>query len=223
MYEKFFKRFFDFSLSLFALIVLLPVLLLLTIIGAIAMKGNPFFTQPRPGKKGKDGKEKVFKLIKFRTMSNAKDENGNLLPDEKRLNSYGRFLRSTSADELMSLWNILKGDLAIVGPRPLAVLYLPYYTKEERHRHDVRPGLTGLAQVNGRNNLSWDEKFAYDLQYVNHITFLGDISILFKTVKKVFVHEGIGQGEAMPVSLHVERENWTLTNEGAVKPSGVHT
>lgn len=223
MYEKFFKRFFDFSLSLFALIVLLPVLLLLTIIGAIAMKGNPFFTQLRPGKKGKDGKEKVFKLIKFRTMSNAKDENGNLFPDEKRLNSYGRFLRSTSADELMSLWNILKGDLAIVGPRPLAVLYLPYYTKEERHRHDVRPGLTGLAQVNGRNDLSWDEKFAYDLQYVNHITFLGDISILFKTVKKVFMHEGIGQGEAMPVSLHEERENWTLTNEGAVKPSGVHT
>ena len=157
MYAKFFKRFLDFVLSLIALIVLSPILLILTVVGAIAMRGNPFFTQLRPGKiDPKTGREKIFLLIKFRTMSNKKDKDGKLLSDELRLNKYGRILRSTSLDELPELWNILKGDMSIVGPRPLLVEYLPYYTEEERHRHDVRPGLTGLAQVNGRNAISWE-------------------------------------------------------------------
>ena len=150
------------------------------------MHGNPFFTQPRPGKN-----EKVFKLIKFRTMNNKRDKDGNLLPDDKRLTSYGKFLRSTSLDELPELFNILKGDMSIVGPRPLLVKYLPYYTEEERHRHDVTPGLTGLAQVSGRNTLSWEDKFALDLQYVSNISFWGDIKIIFKTIGKVFKREGI--------------------------------
>lgn len=192
MYAKFFKRLIDFTLSLIALIVLFPLLLVLTIVGAIAMKGNPFFVQPRPGKKGKDGKEKIFKLIKFRTMSNAKDKDGNLLPDEVRLNKYGRFLRSTSLDELPELLNIVAGDLAVCGPRPLAVQYLPYFTDEERERHSVRPGLTGLAQVNGRNSLSWEEKFEYDLEYVKKITFVNDIKIICKTIRTVLVRENIG-------------------------------
>lgn len=208
MYAKFFKRFFDFLLSLIALIVLSPILLILTIIGAIAMRGNPFFVQKRPGKiNKKTGKEKIFKLIKFRTMSNKKDRNGKLLPDAQRLNKYGRFLRATSLDELPELINILCGDMSIVGPRPLAVLYLDYYTEEERRRHDVRPGLTGLAQVNGRNAISWENKFAYDVKYINSISLWTDLSILFLTVKKVFVREGIGQGEQMPTSLHIERAN----------------
>ena len=181
MYAKCFKRIIDFTLSLIALIVLSPILLILTVIGAIAMKGNPFFTQLRPGKD-----EKIFRLIKFRTMSNAKDKDGNLLPDDIRLNKYGRFLRSTSLDELPELLNILKGDMAIVGPRPLLVEYLPYYTDEERHRHDVRPGLTGWAQTNGRNNIgSWEERFAYDLEYVKKCSLLFDVKVLFMTVQKV--------------------------------------
>lgn len=191
MYAKFFKRFIDFWLSLIALIVLSPILLILTLIGAIAMRGNPFFVQPRPGKKGKDGKEKIFKLIKFRTMSNKKDKDGNLLPDAERLNGYGRFLRKTSLDELGELVNILKGDMAIVGPRPLLVKYLPLYSEAHRHRHDVRPGLTGLAQIKGRNCLSWEERFDIDLQYIQKITFFGDIRIILYTVKKVIMHDGI--------------------------------
>ena len=191
MYAKFLKRVFDFILSLLALVILSPVLLILIIVGAIAMKGNPFFTQLRPGKKGKDGNEKIFRLIKLRTMSNAKDKDGNLLPDEKRLTKYGKFLRSTSLDELPELINILKGEMSIVGPRPLLVKYLPYYTTEERRRHDVRPGLTGLAQVNGRNSVSWEERFKLDVEYVDHITFWNDIKILFGTVMAVFKREGI--------------------------------
>ena len=191
MYAKFLKRFFDFTLSLLALIILSPILLILIIVGAIAMKGNPFFTQLRPGKKGKDGNEKIFRLIKLRTMSNAKDKDGNLLPDEKRLTKYGKFLRSTSLDELPELINILKGEMSIVGPRPLLVKYLPYYTTEERRRHDVRPGLTGLAQVNGRNSVSWEERFKLDVEYVDHITFWNDIKILLGTVAAVFKREGI--------------------------------
>jgi lipopolysaccharide/colanic/teichoic acid biosynthesis glycosyltransferase len=185
MYAKFFKRFLDFSLSLIALIVLSPLLLILCIVGAIAMRGNPLFRQLRPGKKGKDGKEKIFKLIKFRTMSNAKDENGKLLPDSKRLNKYGKFLRSTSLDELPELWNILVGDMSIVGPRPLLVEYLPYYTEDERKRHDVRPGLTGLAQVSGRNNVEWERRFQLDVEYVRNISFINDIKIVLLTIKKV--------------------------------------
>ena len=181
----------DFCLSLLALIVLSPVLVILTIIGIFAMGGNPFFAQSRPGKKGKNGEEKIFKLIKFRTMNNKKDADGNLLPDEDRLTGYGKFLRATSLDELMELVNILKGDMSIVGPRPLLVSYLPLYSEEQRHRHDVLPGLTGLAQVGGRNAISWDEKFVLDLEYIKDITFIGDVKIILKTVKKVIVKEGI--------------------------------
>lgn len=205
MYAKSVKRLFDFILSLSAIIVLFPLLLILSLVGAVAMGGNPFFVQARPGKKGKDGEEKIFKLIKFRTMSHKKDAEGNLLPDIQRLNKYGRILRATSLDELPEIINILKGEMSFVGPRPLAVLYLPYYTEEERHRHDVRPGLTGLAQVSGRNSISWEKKFEYDIDYVKNISLLMDIKIMFLTVKKVFVREGIGQGEQMPTSLHIER------------------
>lgn len=186
MYSKFFKRFFDFFLSLIAIIILSPILLVLIIIGAIAMRGNPFFVQPRPGKKDKYGKEKIFKLIKFRTMSNKKDKNGDLLPDELRLNKYGKLLRSTSLDELPELFNILVGDMAIVGPRPQLVRDLVFMNEEQRKRHNVRPGLTGLAQVSGRNNITWEQKFEYDLKYINSgITLLNDIKIIFKTIGKV--------------------------------------
>ncbi len=186
MYAKFFKRVIDFVLSLIAIIVLSPVLLILIIIGAIKMKGNPFFTQQRPGKN-----EKIFKLIKFRTMTNAKDKDGNLLSDEARLTKYGKFLRSTSLDELPELINILKGDMSIVGPRPLLVKYLPLYNEEQRQRHTVRPGLTGLAQINGRNAITWEQKFKLDVEYVKNITFLGDIKIIFGTVLAVLKKDGI--------------------------------
>jgi lipopolysaccharide/colanic/teichoic acid biosynthesis glycosyltransferase len=176
----------DFVLSLAALVFLSPVLLLLMVIGAIAMKGNPFFTQPRPGKKGKDGREKIFRLIKFRSMSNAKDKDGNLLPDDQRLGKYGALSRSTSLDELPSLVNILLGQLSIVGPRPQLVRDMTFMTAEQRRRHDVRPGLTGLAQVNGRNNITWEQKINYDLQYIDRgITLFGDIKIILQTVGKV--------------------------------------
>ena len=190
-YEKFIKRPLDLMLALFAFIVLLPLFVILTIAGSIAMKGNPFFTQLRPGRIGKDGKEKVFRLIKFRTMSNAKDQDGNLLPDEKRLNRYGRALRASSLDELPELINIIKGDMSIVGPRPLLVKYLERYNTHQARRHEVRPGFTGLAQVNGRNSISWEEKFDLDVKYVDHITFIGDWKIIFKTLKTVIKREGI--------------------------------
>ena len=180
MYSKCVKRILDVFLSGCALVVLTPVLLVLTVLGAIMMKGNPFFTQLRPGKN-----EKIFRLIKFRTMTCEKDQNGNLLPDEQRLNKYGKFLRATSLDELPELINILLGHMSIVGPRPLLVSYLPFYNEQEKHRHDVRPGLTGLAQVNGRNNLTWEEKFAYDLEYVNHISLKTDLGVIFTTIGKV--------------------------------------
>ena len=186
MYAKFLKRCIDFVLSLIALSILFPFLLILSIIGAITMKGNPFFTQKRPGKN-----EKIFKLIKFRTMSNAKDENGNLLSDEKRLNKYGKLLRATSMDELPELINILKGDMSIVGPRPLLVKYLPLYNDEQKKRHNVRPGLTGYAQAYGRNSLTWEEKFKKDVYYVENISLWLDIKIIFKTVAVVLTHEGI--------------------------------
>lgn len=186
MYAKCFKRVIDFVASLIALIVLVPVLLVLIIVGAIAMKGNPFFLQPRPGKKGKDGKEKIFYLIKLRTMSNAKDKDGNLLPDDQRLGKYGAWLRSTSLDELPELANITLGQLSLCGPRPFLVRDMVFMSDEQRRRHDVRPGLTGLAQVNGRNNITWEQKIEYDLQYIDEgITFLGDVKIILKTVGKV--------------------------------------
>ncbi len=165
------------------------------------MGGNPFFVQERPG-----WHEKIFKLIKFRTMDNRRDRDGNLLPDAVRLNPYGRFLRSTSLDELPELFNILKGDMSIIGPRPLVVRYLPYYTEQERHRHDVRPGLTGLAQINGRNALEWEKRFSYDLTYVSNITAKNDIKILLKTVQKVFGREAVVVcGEGSIQDLDVER------------------
>lgn len=185
-YRQFFKRFYDIVLSGLAIIFLSPVLLVLTILGAIKMKGNPFFTQERPGKN-----EKIFRLIKFRSMTCEKDENGNLLPDEKRLTNYGKKLRSTSLDELPELFNIFKGDMSLVGPRPLLVRYLNRYTQCQRRRHEVRPGFTGLAQVNGRNAISWEEKFDWDVKYVDSYSMLGDIRIIIETVMIVFRHEGI--------------------------------
>ncbi len=185
-YKQFFKRFYDVVLSGLAIIVLSPVLLILTVLSAIRMKGNPFFTQERPGKN-----EKIFKLIKFRSMTCEKDGNGELLPDEKRLTKYGKILRSTSLDELPELVNIFKGDMSIVGPRPLLVKYLPYYTPEQRHRHDIRPGLTGFAQIHGRNTINWDDKFEYDLEYVKEYSLFGDVRILSNTVFAVLKREGI--------------------------------
>lgn len=192
IYARYIKRLMDFILSLCAVIVLSPVLLVLTVIGAIVMKGNPFFVQERPGKiDPKTGKEKIFKLIKFRTMTCEKDKNGNLLPDNKRLTKYGRFLRSTSLDELPELINILKGDMSVIGPRPLLVSYMPWYTEEERHRHDVRPGLSGLAQVNGRNYIDWDYRLLLDIQYVKNITFAEDVRIIFQTILKFLKKQDI--------------------------------
>lgn len=185
-YKQFFKRFYDIVLSGIALVVLSPLLIILIFVGAIVMKGNPFFTQQRPGKN-----ERIFKLIKFRTMTNAKDKDGKLLPDEKRLVKYSKFLRSTSLDELPELINIFIGDMSIVGPRPLLIEYLPWYNLEEKHRHDVRPGLTGLAQVNGRNNLKWEDRFKIDVEYTKNITLKKDIIILLLTIKKVFSHSDI--------------------------------
>lgn len=192
MYADVFKRVIDFCLSLLALIVLSPFFLILVLAGTIAMRGNPFFVQPRPGRKGTEGKEIIFYLIKFRTMDNKTDAQGRMLPDEKRLNAYGRFLRTTSADELPSLVNILIGDMAIVGPRPQLVRDMVFMTEEQRRRHTVRPGLTGLAQVNGRNNISWEEKFEYDLMYIDRgITLRGDACIILKTVGKVLSRRDI--------------------------------
>lgn len=180
MYEKCLKRVMDFVLSLGALAVLSPVLLVLTVLGAVKMKGNPFFTQQRPGKD-----EKIFRLIKFRSMTCETDENGNPLPDEQRLTKYGKLLRSTSLDELPELINILKGDMSIVGPRPLLVRDMVFMSAEQRRRHSVRQGLTGLAQVSGRNNISWEQKLEYDLEYIENITFFGDVKIILRTVGKV--------------------------------------
>ncbi len=186
LYRQFFKRFYDIVLSGAALLLLSPVLLILIIIGAISMKGNPFFTQLRPGKN-----EKIFKLIKFRTMTAEKDENGNLLPDDKRLTRYGKLLRATSLDELPELINIFIGNMSIIGPRPLLIQYLPLYNEEQKHRHDVRPGLTGYAQVHGRNTVSWEKRFKMDVEYVHNISLWGDIGIIFTTVFSVLKKEGI--------------------------------
>ena len=189
MYARFLKRPIDFLLATVALLLLSPLLVLLTLIGTVAMGGNPFFTQLRPGKN-----EKIFRLIKFRTMNARRDENGELLPDDKRLNGYGRFLRATSLDELPELINIWLGQMAIVGPRPLLPSYLPLYNERQRHRHDVRPGLTGYAQVHGRNAVTWEQRFEMDLHYVQHVTFRGDVKILLSTVAVVFKRSGISDG-----------------------------
>lgn len=182
MYKNFFKRIIDFFCALAAIICLSPILLVLTVLGAIKMGGNPFFTQPRPGKN-----ERIFKLVKFRTMTNARDSQGNLLPDDVRLTKYGKFLRSTSLDELPELFNILKGDMAVIGPRPQLVRDMVFMTPEQRKRHSVRQGLSGLAQVNGRNAITWESKIDYDLQYIENITFLGDVKIILTTLNKAFI------------------------------------
>lgn len=212
MYAKFFKRLLDFLLSLLALVILSPILLLLTIIGAITMKGNPFFTQLRPGKN-----EKIFRLIKFRTMNNKKDKSGNLLPDDVRLTRYGKFLRATSLDELPELLNILVGHMSIVGPRPLLVEYLPYYNETEKHRHDVRPGLTGWAQVHGRNSVCWEQRFRLDVEYVSQFSLWMDIKILFLTVLKVLsrsdVAENTRQSEGNFAEIRKKEIQQAVTNK----------
>ena len=186
MYRHFIKRLLDIILSAMALILLSPVLLIVAILVRTKLGSPVIFTQERPGLN-----EKIFRLYKFRTMTDAKDENGNLLPDEVRLTPFGKTLRSTSLDELPELINILKGEMSIIGPRPLLVKYLPLYNAEQKHRHDVRPGLTGLAQINGRNAITWEKKFEYDVEYVNHLSFALDCKIFFGTIKAVLKREGI--------------------------------
>lgn len=186
MYKKCFKRCMDFILSLVAIIILSPVYVVVAILIRTKLGSPILFEQKRPGKD-----EKIFKMYKFRTMTDERDENGKLLPDKVRLTKFGRFLRSTSLDELPELFNILKGDMSIIGPRPLLVEYLPRYNEEQRRRHEVRPGLSGLAQANGRNAISWEEKFQYDVEYVDHVTFFGDWKIIFKTIWNVLKRDGI--------------------------------
>ena len=202
-------------LSLLALVLLSPALAILALLVKTKLGSPVIFRQERPGRNGK-----IFKLYKFRSMTNETDERGYPLPDVKRLTPFGRKIRALSLDELPELVNILKGDMAIIGPRPLSVNYLPYYTAEERKRHDVRPGLTGLAQVNGRNAVGWDKRFEYDIKYAQNISLKMDVGVLFETVKKVLVREGIGQGEERPVNLYIERADWTLTDGGAIPPEG---
>ena len=205
LYEPLFKRFWDIVLSGLAIILLSPFLIILIILGAIFMKGNPFFAQQRPGKKGK-----AFHLIKFRSMSNKKDKDGNLLPDEQRVSKYGNFLRKTSLDELPELFNIFVGNMSIVGPRPLLMEYLPYYTEKEMHRHDVRPGLTGLAQVRGRSFLTWEEIFEYDLEYVNKCSLKVDIAIIFGTIGKVFRRGEIA--DVQTITIDENGDAWVIDN-----------
>ncbi len=205
MYKKFIKRFLDIIISLLGLIILSPIFLIVAILVKIKLGSPVLFRQERPGKD-----EKIFKLYKFRSMSDKKDENGNLLPDKERLTKFGKILRSTSLDELPELFNILKGDMSLIGPRPLAVCYLPYYNEKEKHRHDVRPGLTGLAQINGRNSLNWEERFAYDIEYVNNITFMNDMKIFVKTFIKVFKREDIavrGTGKTLDFDEYRRLQN----------------
>ena len=192
MSQKYIKRGLDFILSLIASIILSPVMLMVAVLVRVKLGSPVLFKQQRPGKN-----EKIFNMYKFRTMTDERDENGELLPDEVRLTKFGKTLRSTSLDELPELFNIVKGDMSIVGPRPLLVRYLPLYNERQKHRHDVRPGFTGLAQVNGRNSISWEEKFEWDVKYVEHITFWGDVKIIFKTVKTVLTHEGISSASSV--------------------------
>ena len=208
MYSKFLKRLLDITISFIAIVILSPIYVIVAILVKSKLGSPVIFCQDRPGKNGK-----IFKMYKFRSMSNATDENGNLLPDEKRLTKFGKILRSSSLDELPELFNILKGDMSIVGPRPLAVVYLPWYNEEEKHRHDVRPGLTGLAQINGRNGLQWEERFAYDLYYVKNLSFLLDLKIILGTVLKVVKKEGVSvRGTTKIKDFHIYRQE-QLENE----------
>ena len=212
IYERFIKRPLDCFLSTGALIVLSPVLAVTALLVRTKLGSPVLFTQDRPGRN-----EKIFKLYKFRTMTDERDENGELLPDDVRLTKFGKALRATSLDELPELFNIIKGDMAVVGPRPLLVKYLPYYTKEEKQRHDIRPGLTGLAQINGRNTITWSEKFNYDIKYSNNISFSSDCSIIIGTISKVFKRSDILVGSEFTVGkLLDERKDWILADEGAV-------
>ena len=195
MYRKCIKRLLDILFSAIGIILLSPIILIVAILVRVKLGAPVIFTQERPGKiNPRTGKEKIFRLYKFRSMTNAKDENGVLLPKEQRLTHFGKKLRATSLDELPELINILKGDMSIVGPRPLLVKYLPLYNETQRKRHLVRPGLTGYAQANGRNSISWEEKFEMDVKYVENVSFKMDVGVLFKTVATVFKHEGIGNG-----------------------------
>lgn len=199
MYKKYVKRIFDFSLALIALLISLPIFLILSILVFIFLGSPVIFKQKRPGIN-----EKIFTLYKFRTMVNKEDKNGKMLSDDKRLTKFGKILRATSLDELPELFNILKGDMSFVGPRPLLVEYLEYYTKEEHHRHDVRPGLTGLAQVSGRNLVGWEERFKIDLKYVNNVSFLVDLKIIFKTISTVIKKEGISSENSQTMTFLYE-------------------
>lgn len=206
-YNLYIKRLLDIVCSFFAMIILSWLFLVLAVLVRIKLGSPVIYKAARPGKiDPKTGREKIFRLYKFRTMTEARDEKGELLPDSERLTRFGRILRATSLDELPELFNILRGDMSLVGPRPLATEYLPYYTEMEHHRHDVRPGLTGWAQVNGRNSISWEDKFAYDLEYVEKVSLSLDWKILLLTVGKVVGREGIGQGEEQPESLHILRQ-----------------
>lgn len=206
-YEAFFKRGIDIVLSVFVIVLFWWLLAIIALLVRVKLGSPVIFTQERPGKiDPKTGKETIFKLYKFRTMIDKRDANGELLPGKDRMTPFGTKLRATSLDELPEIINILKGDMSLIGPRPLATIYLPYYTDEERKRHSVRPGLTGLAQASGRNNLSWEEKFAYDIEYAENITFLMDMKVIFKTIKGVLTHEGIGQGEQTPENFNTYRQ-----------------
>ena len=205
-YANFAKRPLDILCSVGALVALCWLYAIIAILVRIKLGSPVIYKAKRPGRiDPATGKERIFDLYKFRSMTNEVDSNGKRLPDSRRLTPFGRLLRATSLDELPELFNVLKGDMSLIGPRPLALSYLEYYTPEEHHRHDVRPGLTGLAQVNGRNDLPWEQRFAYDLQYIRELSFLNDVKIVFKTLAKVVKREGIGQGEEAPVSFRVER------------------
>lgn len=214
LYERFFKRTLDIFFSLMALLVFWWLFVIVAILVRVKLGSPVLFTQDRPGKD-----EKIFKLYKFRTMTDARDENGTLLPDDVRLTKFGKLLRSTSLDELPEVFNIFKGDMSIVGPRPLLVSYLPYYTEEEKHRHDVRPGLTGWAQINGRNTIGWTEKFQYDLMYINRISFLFDMKIIIGTVLKTLRRSDIAVGREYKAGRFLEeRKDWIIKENGAIKP-----
>lgn len=202
MYAKYIKRWLDFILSLLAIIILSPILLIVALLVRIKLGSPVIFKQKRPGLH-----EKIFTLYKFRTMTDEKDKDGNLLPDDQRLTKFGKLLRSTSLDEIPELFNILKGDMSIVGPRPLLVKYLPLYNEQQKHRHDVRPGFTGWAQCNGRNAISWEEKFDLDIYYVKHVSFRLDLSIIFKTIKIVFLREGISSDTSVTMEEFRGTEN----------------
>ena len=192
LYRDYIKRFLDIVLSVGAIVVLSPVMAVTAVLVRVKLGSPVIFKQKRPGKD-----EKIFEMYKFRSMTDARDENGELLPDEVRLTSFGKKLRASSLDELPELFNILKGDMSVVGPRPLLVRYLPYYTSNEKKRHDVRPGLTGLAQINGRNNLNWDQRLMMDIQYIEDLTFYGDMKIVFLTIGRVLKRENIAVGESL--------------------------